>query len=359
MKIQTYTVQHSLLPLSVPFRTALREVTAVDEIRVTITTDTGLVGMGSAAPTAAITGETLPSIIGALEQHILPALYPLDLEDRHQVFNVLRRSIVGNTSAKAAVDIALHDLYAQSRNASLLTYLGGIASPLWTDATVSLDSVETMQHQAESLVAEGFKHLKIKLGGHDGHDVERVIAIRETIPGDIVLWLDPNQAWTVRESLAACEALAEWGVEFVEQPVPAQDLTGLRAITVASPIPIAADESVFGLEHLRHILDMGAADIINVKLMKSGGLAVACTMAELAASAGVALMVGSMMEGMASVTAAAAFAMAYRAKYVDLDAGYFLRDAKVNGGLTYQGGQITVPTGLGLGVCFTQEGASR
>lgn len=358
MKILGYTVQHGVLPLSVPFRTALREVTTVDEVRVTLTTDAGLVGVGSAAPTAAITGETVPSIIGALEQHILPAINPLDLEDRHQVFKVLRGSIVGNTSAKAAVDIALYDLYAQSRNESLLTYLGGISGPLFSDATVSLASVETMRRQAESLVAEGFSHLKIKLGGRDGHDVERVIAIRETIPADSVLWLDPNQAWTVRESLAACEALVEWGVEFVEQPVPAHDLTGLRAITAASPIPIAADESVFGLEHLRRILDMGAADIINVKLMKSGGLAAASTMAELAASAGVELMVGSMMEGMASVTAAAAFALAYRAKYVDLDAAYFIRDAQARGGLTYQGGQITVPTDLGLGVHFIQEGAS-
>lgn len=357
MKIQAYQVQHSVLPLTVPFRTALRTVSAVDEIRVTITTDTGLIGMGSAAPTAAITGETVPSIMGALEQYILPAIHPLDLEDRQQVFQALRESIVGNTSAKAAVDIALHDLYAQSRKESLLTYLGGISRPLWTDATVSLDSVETMRHQAESLMTDGFRHLKIKLGGHDGHDVERVIAIRETIPGEIMLWLDPNQAWSVRESLAACEALADWGVEFVEQPVPAYDLTGLRAITTSSPIPIAADESVFGLDQLRRILDMGAADIINVKLMKSGGLAVARTMAELAASAGVELMVGSMMEGMASVTAAAAFALAYRAKYVDLDAAYFLQDAKAHGGLIYEGGQITVPTDLGLGVRFTQEGA--
>ncbi len=358
MKLQGYTVQHCLLPLSVPFRTALRSVTAVDEIRVVLTTDVGIVGIGSAAPTAAITGETVASIMGALEQHILPAIQGIDLEDRHQVFRVIRGSIVGNTSAKAAVDIALHDLYAQVHQESLLGYLGGILRPLWTDATVSLADSEAMQRQAESLVTQGFKHLKIKLGGHDGHDVERVMAIRQVIPSDIAVWLDPNQAWTVRESLAACEVLADWAVEFIEQPVAAHDITGLSAITHASPIPIAADESVFGLEQLRRILDLGAADIINVKLMKTGGLATASTMAELVAGAGLELMVGSMMEGMASVTAAALFAVAYQAKYVDLDAAYFLRDTKAEGGLSYQGGNITLPSEPGLGVHFIPEGVS-
>ncbi len=358
MKIQDYTIHHCPLPLAVPFRTALRLVTTVDEVRVALTTDTGAVGIGSAAPTAAITGETVPSIIGALEQHILPAIRTVDLEDRHQVFETIRGSIVGNTSAKAAVDIALHDLFAKIRGESLVTYLGGVSRSLWTDATVSLSDREMMQRQAEALVEQGFKHLKIKVGGRDGHDVERVMAIREAIPSHIALWLDPNQSWTVRESLAACEALADWAVEFVEQPTAALDLTGLRTITHRSPIPIAADESVFSLDQLRRILDLGAADIINVKLMKSGGLAGASRLAELVADAGLELMVGSMMEGMVSVTAAAMFAATYRAKYVDLDAAYFLRDPKTDGGVSYHGGNMTLPSGSGLGVQFLSEGAS-
>lgn len=355
MRLDHYAVTRTLLPLSVPFHTALRSVTTVEEIRVTLTTDTGLQGIGSAAPTAAITGETEASIAAALQHHILPALSTIDLDDVPMAMSLIRRAIVGNFSAKAAADIALHDLYAKSRQESLTTYLGGRPRTLWTDATVSLSDASTMRNQALSLVGQGFRHLKLKLGGRDGHDVERVVSIRQELPDDVQIWLDPNQAWSVRESLAACEALGRLDIVFVEQPVAAHDVKGLQQVTMRSPIPIAADESVFGLDNLLALLDLRAADIINVKLMKCGGLAMARTMAEIIQSAGVKLMVGSMMEGMASVTAAAIFAGVFDAAYLDLDAAYFLSNPKAVGGLQYAGGAVTLPRNAGLGVGFVEE----
>ena len=345
----------SMLPLTSPFHTALRTVTAVEEIRVELSTDVGLLGVGSAAPTGAITGETASSIVAALEEYILPALIGQDLTDVPHTLMVLARSIVGNFSAKAAADIALHDLYAKYRNESLLSYLGGISHPLWTDATVSLGDISAMVEQARGLVEQGFHHLKVKVGGHDGHDVERVIAVRQAVPENVKMWLDPNQAWTVRESIAAAEVLAEFDIAFIEQPVVSHDIEGLREVTHRSPIPIAADESVFGMEQLLRVLDSKAADIVNIKLMKCGGLSTARLMAELVRSSGVKLMVGSMMEGMASVTAAAMFATTYQADYVDLDAAYFLSDPQATGGIQYTGGSITLPTGLGIGIDWSES----
>jgi L-alanine-DL-glutamate epimerase-like enolase superfamily enzyme len=354
VKLKDYRVTRSILSLTTPFHTALRTVTAVEEIRVVLSTDVGLLGVGSAAPTAAITGETAPSIVAALEEYILPALSDQELTDIAGTQMILARSIVGNFSAKAAVDIALHDLYAKHHNESLLSYLGGISRPLWTDATVSLGEITPMVEQARGLVEQGFHHLKVKVGGHDGHDVERVIAVRQAVPETVQMWLDPNQAWTVRESIAAAEVLTDFDIDFIEQPVVSRDIQGLREVTRQSPIPIAADESVFGTEQLLRILDLQAADIVNIKLMKCGGLSTARIMADLVRSAGFKLMVGSMMEGMASVTAAAMFATTYRADYVDLDAAYFLSDPQATGGIQYTGGSIALPTGLGLGVDWPQ-----
>ncbi len=350
MRLTNYRVTRSMLPLTAPFHTALRTVTAVEEIRVELRTDVGLVGVGSAAPTGAITGETASSIVAALEEYVLPALSGQELTDIPHVQMIVARSIVGNFSAKAAADIALYDLYAKHHNESLLSYLGGVSRPLWTDATVSLGEISAMVGQAQGLVEQGFHHLKVKVGGHDGHDVERVIAVREAVPENVQMWVDPNQAWTVRESIAAAGVLVDFDIAFIEQPVVSRDIQGLREITRRSPIPIAADESVFGTEQLLRILDSQAADIVNIKLMKCGGLSTARVMADLVRSANVKIMVGSMMEGMASVTAAAMFATTYQADYVDLDAAYFLSDPQVAGGIKYTGGSIALPTGPGLGV---------
>lgn len=352
MRIVRASVETVALPLTTPFRTALREVTAVDEIRVTLTTEEGATGIGSAAPTAAITGETVGSITDALHRHLVPWLKTRDLDSPNALFRDLPRVIVGNPSAKAAVDIALHDLYARRDGLVLSQWLGGGRRGLATDATVSLTGPEAMASQAESLVVAGFTALKVKLGGRDGEDDRRIEAVAARMGRKARLRVDANQAWTVRETLARLPHLAALGVEWVEQPIAAGDLEGLAAVRRRSPLPIAADEAVFGVADLLQVLRLGAADIVNIKLMKCAGIDPAISLIRLARAAGLQVMVGSMMEGLASVTAAAMVASAWDADYVDLDAGYFLRDPGVAGGVSYQGEAVRLPSGPGLATSF-------
>ena len=366
------------LPLHTPFHTALRQTNEVTDIRVTLTLEDGTVGVGSTAPTPAITGETTESIVTALQQFIFPALQSVELADRENVFQVLGRSIVHNTSAKAAVDIALHDLYAKQARLNLYDYLashrrGAITGfsdnddsmnlqsdalshlpTLSTDATVSLNSVEKMVTQGQNLVAVGFSTLKIKLGGRDGKDIERVAAIRQALGDDIVLRVDANQAWEVAESIAYVNQLAPYRVELVEQPIPAWNMKGLRQVTKNSPIPIVADESIFQFSDLQRLLDMRGADIINIKLMKTGGIHQAMQMIELIQDTNLQWMMGSMMEGPASMTAAAQLASAYGCSIVDLDAGYFLKHTHALGGIRYAGEAIHLPLAPGLGLEFAE-----
>lgn len=341
------------LPLRVPFATALRKTSSVTDIRVTLTTADGAFGVGSAAPTPAITGDTTAGIAAAIRDHIHPALRGVDLSDLNEACAVVQRALVRNTSAKAAVDIALHDLHARLYGVHITRLLGGAIRELATDATVSLGAPEGMAAQATEFAQAGFRVLKVKLGGRDGRDVERVSRVRDAVGPGVHLRVDANQAWTARQSLQIIEQLPALAVEYVEQPVPACDLEGLREVSRQSALPIAADESVFEMSDLLRVLDLRAANIINIKLMKSGGLRQAAQMAATARAAGAAVMIGSMMEGAASVTAAASLAAATRCDYIDLDAAYFLADAAARGGLSYDGPAITLTPGDGLAVEFT------
>lgn len=350
--LEEISVQVVQLPLSTPFRTSLRQVTAVEDVRVTLVAESGVKGVGSASPTAAITGESTQGIAAAMEDYIGPLLRQTDLHDRNHAYQTVQKALQHNSSAKAAVDIALHDLYAREDGVSLLRHLGGSPGPLPTDATVSLADPEAMERQALSLTAQGFSQLKIKLGGKDGQDRARVRRIREGAGPGVRLWVDPNQAWSVRETLRHAEAIAPYDVEFIEQPLPARDLEGMAEVRRLSALPICADEAVYGPDDLRRVMDLRAADILNVKLMKAGGLTQAALLLSWAQAGGMMLMVGSMMEGPASVSAAAALAQAFHCPYVDLDAGYFLQNARAAGGIGYDRGMIHFPAGPGLGIIW-------
>lgn len=353
MELVHAAVRTLRLKLSVPFRTSLRATDHVVDIRVCLETTDGLKGYGSASPTPAITGETESSIVSALEEHIFPALKRVDLADESSAFAAIQGAIVHNSSSKAAADIALHDLYARQQGIGIRQRLvpetGSHSSTIITVATVSLGSIPAMVKQAGDLKEEGFHTLKVKLGGRDGLDVERVKEIRNQVGRTVRLQVDANQAWTTAESIAVVEQLGRYDVLFVEQPVLACDLDGLQAVTRASALPIAADESVFSIHDLKRLVSMRAAKIVNLKLMKTGGITPALAMRKILEDNGVEVMVGSMMEGPISVTAAASFASVFQVPFVDLDAAYFLKDKCADGGLTYSGEMIQLSDGLGLG----------
>ncbi len=353
VKIIGSTVDIVRLPLTTPFRTALRQISTVQEIRVTIRTDSGLQGVGSAAPTARVTGDTLGAIQSAVTEYILPHLAEgVDLRQHHRAFAVIEKALVHNTAAKAAVDIAVHDVLARSLDQPLVEWLGGSRCALTTDATVSLDAPEMMASQAGELLEQGFATLKVKLGGRDGRDPERIEAVREKVGVQTRLLVDANQAWTVREVLDYEPTLIACQVQWLEQPVEARDIDGLAEVSRRGRLPVIADESVYGIDDLLAVIQRRAADMVNIKLMKTGGLYVAMVLAALARARGIKIMVGSMMEGIASVTAAAALAAAVDADHLDLDAGYFLQSSLVKGGIRYQGPRIELPDGPGLGTSF-------
>lgn len=357
--IETFQVA---VPLKKAFKTALRTVTVAEAIYVRIQLEDGREGYGEAPPTHVITGESLASIQFAIEGAFKPLLLGKDLRYHEQLFQALHRSMVHNTSAKAAVDMALYDLLAQEAGLPLYQYLGGARSELMTDYTVSVNEPTEMAEDAIRYVRDGFHILKIKVGiGEIDDDIKRIQAIRKAVGFDIKLRLDANQGWTAKEAVRAIRQMEDeqLNIEFIEQPVLAHDIEGLKYVTDHTLTPIMADESVFSLYDAKRVIEMRAADLINIKLMKAGGIYQALKIASLAASHDMKCMTGSMIETKLGVGAAAHFAASQsNIIHYDFDAPLMLKGDFLEGGIQYEGAKITFDTAAGLGIQRINKGGN-
>ena len=354
MKITDIELGMLRVPLKTPFKTALRTVDTVEDIVVLVRTDSGHTGHGEAPPTAVITGDTHGSIVEAIERHIKPRLIGQDISNLNHICGLIQNSMERNTSAKAAVEIAVYDLWGQLHGAPLYQMLGGGDPVITTDITISVDHIDKMVADSIAAVDRGFDSLKIKVGKDIGLDIERVKAIHAAVEGRALLRLDANQGWTAKQAVYAMHALEDAGVqlELLEQPVKAADIEGLKYVTERVHTPVMADESVFGPSQVFDLIQRRAADIINIKLMKTGGISNAVRVADIAALYGVQCMIGCMLESAISVAAAVhlAVAKADAITKVDLDGPSLSRFNPVQGGVVFNESEITITDAPGLGI---------
>jgi o-succinylbenzoate synthase len=354
MKITDIRFGMLRVPLKTPFKTALRSVDQVEDIVVMINTDSGHVGYGEAPATAVITGDTHGSIVEAIRHYISPRLIGQDISNLNHLTHLIQGAMEKNSSAKAAVEIAVYDLWGQLYNAPLYRLLGGGDPVITTDITISVDYIDKMVADSMSAVDRGFESLKIKVGKDIGVDIERVKAIYAAVEGRALLRLDANQGWTAKQAVYALQTLEDAGVrlELVEQPVKAQDLDGMKYVTERVHTPIMADESVFGPTEVIELIRMRAADIINIMLLKSGGISNALRIADIAATYGVDCMIGCMLETSISVAAAVHVAVAKSDAItkVDLDGPSLCAFNPVDGGVIFNESEISVTDASGLGI---------
>ncbi len=347
-KLSLYTRE---IPLKTPFKTALRTVESVTDLVLVLNLD-GLIGYGSCAPTLQITGDSEERIIASLKEEILPSFgRALDPTQPDRFFE---HKIISSPSARYMTDTALYDLAAKGAGQSLMRYLGGPESArLTSDITISLNEPEVMVRDAVKAISMGFRLLKVKVGNDLRKDYERLKAITEAIPSHMSLRIDANQAWSPSQAITIMNSYAESGfpIEFVEQPVSALDLKGLRSVTEQVPYPIMADESVFDSSDAKRIFEEHAADMINIKLSKCGGLGEAVRICELAKQYEKECMIGCMMEGPFGILAAAHLAAAKRViTRVDLDCPMLYEQLEGDFSLDFIGPNILINGGLGLGI---------
>ena len=325
---------------------------------VRVTAENGMVGYGEAPPTAAITGETIQSIETALREYLAPTVLGLDLENWEELFSRLEKAMAKNTSAKAALDIALHDLWGRVTGQPLFRLLGRdrpeeVTNRLETDLTISLNDAETMAADTREAIRRGFRILKIKVGRGGEADVERVRRVREAAGPEAVLRIDANQGWTPEEAIRTIRMMEDAGLqpELVEQPVSCHDFRGLQRVTEQVDTPILADESVFAPEDAERLIAEGAADLINIKLMKTGGIYPALRICDMADQNGVKCMMGCMLESGISVSGAVHLAAAKSCiTMCDLDGPSLCSENPFIGGPVYEEQHIFLPETPGVGL---------
>lgn len=351
VNVETFQVS---VPLIKPFKTALRTVEVAQAIFVKVTCDNGLIGWGEAPPTHVITGDHLKGIEGAITDVLRPFLLGKSLLQYEVLFQGMNEILVGSTSAKAAVDMALYDCISQHCGLPLYQFLGGHKDEIETDFTVSVNGPEEMGEDAVSYVKQGFNVLKVKVGKDcPTKDVERIQEIRRRVGKETKIRLDANQGWTVKDAIRVIRKMEDLQlhIELVEQPVKAFDIEGLKQVTDAVDTFIMADESVFSPKQAFEVVKTRSADFINIKLMKSGGIYQAQKINELAEVSGMECMVGSMIETKLGITAAAHFAASKKnITRFDFDAPLMLAKDVINGGIKYTGRKISLPTEPGLGI---------
>lgn len=354
MRIKDIRFQKERFSLEQPFRVAFGSISELESVLIKVETEEGLCGYGEAATLPYVTGDNMDTAlsVGKELRSALIGKDPTAVEALHAAMDPLYN---GNTAIKAGIDIACYDICAKNAGIPLYRHLGGDNSALQSDVTIGIDSPEEMAKQAEEWVRNGFSILKVKLGQDVDMDRQRIEAVREATGCDVRIRVDANQGWSVKESLRIIPRLAALGVELVEQPVAACDIDGLKEIRDRSDLLIAADESCHSEYDAFRLAAMRAVDMINIKLMKCGGIFHAQRIAAICEAAGISCMIGCMGESnLANVAAMHVAAATGNIKEVDLDTVYLLKQDKVSGGFTHAGGTVQLTENPGIG-CTLKE----
>ncbi|WP_371193721.1 dipeptide epimerase [Glaciecola sp. SC05] len=368
--IQSIELLALKVPLHTPFKTAVREVTHIHDLVVRLCSSDGHVGYGSAPSTLLITGEDHVSTLGAIENVISPMLVNQSLEDFEDLVKKIHHIKQVGSNAKAAIDIALFDLHANSKQQPLYEVIARfgnstqnikIGDPvLETDYTISVNPVEQMCQDIDTAVARAYRCLKIKIGNQPELDLQRLRAIYAHVQGKqnehlaVTLRLDVNQGWDVPTTIKIMLELEQQGIHFelIEQPLIAANIEGLAEIKRAIKTPIMADESAFNLEQVKQLHRLDAVDIINIKLIKAGGIYPAMQIADYCRSNAIKCMIGCMLEGSIGVAAAAHLAVAYPdvITLIDLDGPTLGQYDPVKGATTFEDAHIFLNNTPGLGI---------
>jgi L-alanine-DL-glutamate epimerase-like enolase superfamily enzyme len=354
VKITNIEFRKLRIELPETFKVAFCEINYSDNVLLKITTDEGIIGFGEAAPLIFVTGETVESVTAVLEM-LRPGLIGLNPLAVDQIHTFMNGIVHGNSSARCAIDLALYDIRGKVMGKPVYQVLGGGSGDVQNDITIGIKEPEEMARMARHYVKEtGYRILKIKAGIDPQTDIRALRLIRESVGSDIRLRVDANQGYSVSDAISILEPFREIGVEAIEQCLPDWDFEGAAYVRdKARGIKLMLDESIHSPRDAAKACKLGAADILNIKLMKCGGLYPAEQISAVAAASGLTCMVGCMLETRISITAGLSL-VAAKSNITDADCDSFkyADDAGVGitGGFTFDGDMFKLSDKPGLGV---------
>jgi L-alanine-DL-glutamate epimerase and related enzymes of enolase superfamily len=330
--IQKITVEPLTIPLLEPFTIATGSVDAARNVLITITLEDGTVGYGECAPLPPSTGESQETVLAAA-QDCIQLLQGQNAAQWRNLSALLHRCYYSQQTVCAGFEMAILDALTRSYGIPLATFFGGAATAVETDLSIPIVTPPHAYELAKEAAAHGITTIKVKIGEDLREDVDRVVAIRSGAP-NAAITLDANQGYTASEALICLEALDDNDIRpiLLEQPVHKDDYEGLRYVTEHTSVPVAADESAASPSAVYRLVKMGAVNVVNIKLMKTG-IVGALDIAATCRAAHVDLMIGAMIESRLAIAMAAHMVAGLGGfKYIDLDTPMLLAEDPFTGG---------------------------
>ncbi len=345
-KVESFPLK---IPLRSPFKIATGESSFYEGCLVKLTTDIGIIGWGEASPSQRITGELIDDVLKGLER-LRDPLIGSDPLEAEALWEKIEAELEGHSSTKAAVDIALYDILGKRTNLKVKNILGGHKDSIETSITIPIKGVTETLKEAGELIREGTKVIKLKIGLNPEEDLEKVRRIRE-LDENVRLRVDANQGYTPEQAISVLREMEPYQIEFCEQPVAEEDLEGMKSVRDEVGIAIMADESVKSLQDAQRVAQSGACNLVNLKLMKMGGIRRCAKISSLLEGAGIGCMVGCMVETKVGITAGTHLALALaNVRYADLDSHLYLTSDPTKGGIITEEGVNWLLGTMGLGI---------
>ncbi len=346
-KLETWRVD---MRLREPYTIAYETITQTSNIFLRMELNNGIIGYGCAAPDFEVTQETPETVLQVFSDVVEPMLKNSDPLRPALYLSKLKPYLRKNPSAVAMVDMALLDILGKVCRLPLYKILGGYRTFIKTSITIGILPVQETLEKALEFVGMGFKCLKIKGGLSVDSDIHRLIRLREILEPGIELRFDANQGYSEADAIRFLDETEALKLELIEQPTPKEQLESLRAVTIRATIPIMADESLMSLRDAFRLAKNNIVDMVNVKLMKVGGIFEALHINSVAKSANLEVMVGCMDEAALGIAAGLHYALARpNVVYADLDGHLDLCDDPSYDSVIIQNGILFPGNGPGLG----------
>ena len=351
MLIKSFEIEHVSLPDEDPnWKFAGQAYPTNEAVILTITAEDGTQGLGYAAAFPHLAATAL-GVEGALKR-MCPKLVGRDAMALEANIAMVDAALVGNNPAKSAIDCALHDLKARLLQVPLYELLGGkVTDRIAICRMLGLKQPHEMAERAQRLADQGYRHLKLKVGGDVREDIARLQAVRKQVGDGVRLVADPNQSYRAKDAMVFAQRAVEYDVDIIEQPVRADDLDGLRHVTQMSSIAIEADESAYSAESTYRLAATQSIDAVSLKVPKMGGLRAVQTAARICEVAHLGCRMGANVGS--QLLAAHALHLAVSLPNLTYACELAEFQKLMNDpfeGLVVEDGYLYVPQGVGVGV---------
>jgi len=356
MKITQVNVVSTKIPVIRTHEMNIGTTRHQELVVVRVFTDEGIVGIGEAPHMVGHSqaGETPWTVRVVLRDKLIPAILGKDPTNIQGIQAAMDLAVPGNDRAKSSINLAVYDITGKALNTPVYNLLGGkyrSAVPLsWS---LPIGEVDEIVREAEDMYGRGWRILKLKTGRRSlEHDVEAVKRVRQAVGEDVRIRADANQAYDVRGGIKVTNAMAEWGLEYMEQPVAGWDLEGMAQVRASTSVPIMADESIKSVRAAYDVARMKAADYFSIYVCSPGGLINSKKIAVLGEAAGIFGYVGGALESIIGSSAGLHLAASSPGISLGCEMGsqYLLADDIGTEPLEMKDGALVVPDGPGLGV---------